>query len=308
MIPLVYLVRMETRLLHYFKTVVDEGSISRAAAALHMTQPPLSAALSQLEKDLGVQLLTRTPRGVIPTPAGQELATYAQETLGGMERMKRHLQNINHGGVGTLRLACVFPYLWGHLPKILDTLTTPTSTIDITLRAPAPLEVVTAVRRKIVDLGVLAVTSTEELQAKYGHEFEVFPGQHTALAVAIPAWLADLPDPLDLQLLNDEAWLMPESTLGVRSLPELIRQAWTQSDLTPTKEHYVESLATAVPLVIAGVGVTLMPDTFRDALSKDLSFKTIAQPIAHLEFAIIKDRSTPVTSAMQRFLDLAVTQ
>ncbi|WP_190273574.1 LysR family transcriptional regulator [Crystallibacter crystallopoietes] len=61
---------MNLRQLEYFLTVVAEGSFSRAAAALHMTQPPLSQSVIQLEKQLGVQLLHRHPQGVSTTLPG----------------------------------------------------------------------------------------------------------------------------------------------------------------------------------------------------------------------------------------------
>lgn len=69
---------MEFRLLRYFVAVVEEGHVGRAAARLHMTQPPLSRAIKQLETDLGVMLLRRTSTGVTPTGAGNAL--YAEAT------------------------------------------------------------------------------------------------------------------------------------------------------------------------------------------------------------------------------------
>jgi DNA-binding transcriptional LysR family regulator len=70
---------MELRLLQYFVAVVEERHIGRAAARLHMTQPPLSRAIRGLEAELGVTLLDRTPRGVVPTPGGEAL--YAEARL-----------------------------------------------------------------------------------------------------------------------------------------------------------------------------------------------------------------------------------
>ena len=64
---------MEFRALRYFVAVVEERNIGRAASRLYMTQPPLSRAIRAVERDLGVDLLLRTPAGVEPTPAGAVL-------------------------------------------------------------------------------------------------------------------------------------------------------------------------------------------------------------------------------------------
>lgn len=70
---LVSLLVIDLRTLRYFVAVVEEAHFGRAAVRLHMTQPPLSRAVRQLEDDLGCRLLERTRRGVTPTPAGSVL-------------------------------------------------------------------------------------------------------------------------------------------------------------------------------------------------------------------------------------------
>lgn len=302
-----YVLSMDTRLLTYFQAVIEEGSISRAAASLHMTQPPLSSALSQLEKNLEVKLFNRTARGVVPTPAGQELAAYARETLTTMERMKKRLQNIERGGIGTLRLAAVFPYLWGPLPGIISQMVAAESKVDVSLMAPAPLEILNAVRRKTADLGVIAVANLSELEEKYGHELEIHPALGTDLIAALPHRFSDMPDPIDFKSLDSEPWLMVETTLGVRSLPELVRQAWLEFGVTPQSEQFVESVSTALPLIVADLGVTLLPSTFQQAFSDTIAFRSVKQELPGLKFAIVRDRTVPVTSTMKKFIELAAS-
>ena len=77
---------MELRLLRYFVAVAEERHFGRAAARLHMTQPPLSRAIKQLETDLGVVLLHRSAAGVDLTPAGSALHTEARTLLAQAER------------------------------------------------------------------------------------------------------------------------------------------------------------------------------------------------------------------------------
>ena len=64
--------------LEIFAAVVREGSVTAGAQALHLSQPAVSRQLRQLEDELGVLLLARQPRGVVPTGAGAELARYAE--------------------------------------------------------------------------------------------------------------------------------------------------------------------------------------------------------------------------------------
>ncbi|WP_217370526.1 LysR family transcriptional regulator [Nonomuraea antri] len=79
---------MDLRLLRYFVAVAEERHFGRAAARLHMTQPPLSRAIRQLEADLGVVLLRRSPAGVTLTPAGATLHGEARNLLEQAEQVR----------------------------------------------------------------------------------------------------------------------------------------------------------------------------------------------------------------------------
>jgi LysR family nitrogen assimilation transcriptional regulator len=80
---------METRRLHYFVTIVDCGTITRAAELLHLAQPALSQHVAALESEFGQSLLVRSRKGVVATAAGRTLYRYAQGILR-LELAARH--------------------------------------------------------------------------------------------------------------------------------------------------------------------------------------------------------------------------
>ncbi len=89
---------METRELAYFVAVAEERHFGKAAARLGIAQPPLSRAIKQLERRLGVELFTRTSRGVDRTEAGDVLFDEARSILEAIEAATQRTRRAGQKG------------------------------------------------------------------------------------------------------------------------------------------------------------------------------------------------------------------
>jgi DNA-binding transcriptional LysR family regulator len=109
---------LELRHLRYFVAVAEELNFSRAAERMHMAQPPLSAAIRQLEQELSTELLLRTTREVKLTEAGAAFLEGARRTLAELDRARSAAQRAAAGEVGQLRIGFSWSARFETLPAI----------------------------------------------------------------------------------------------------------------------------------------------------------------------------------------------
>ena len=109
---------VELRHLRYFIAVAEELNFSRAAQRLHMAQPPLSAAIRSLERDLGVELFHRTTREVRLTDAGRAFLAGARRTLADADRAAEDAKRAAAGALGRLRIAYSWSTRFETLPAL----------------------------------------------------------------------------------------------------------------------------------------------------------------------------------------------
>lgn len=93
---------MDIRQLRYFVSIVDYGSLGKAAEKLYVAQPSLSHQVAKIEADLGVTLLVRSPQGMKPTPAGQALYRHARLVLRQMDQLQQEVKADTGGESGTV--------------------------------------------------------------------------------------------------------------------------------------------------------------------------------------------------------------
>ncbi|WP_042424917.1 LysR family transcriptional regulator [Streptacidiphilus anmyonensis] len=107
------------RQLEYLVTIVDEGSFTRAAERLHVTQPGLSHQFQALEREVGAPLLERLPRAVRLTPAGRAMLPHARAALADAERAATAARRAAGIATGELHLATLYSLSVGVLPAAL---------------------------------------------------------------------------------------------------------------------------------------------------------------------------------------------
>ncbi len=110
---------MDLRHLRYFIAVAEEQNIGRAATRLHMSQPPLTRQIQQLEEELGVQLFVRTPRGMELTPAGELLLEEARNIRAVVEQATERTQRAGQGRLGRLDIGIFGSAILDLIPNLL---------------------------------------------------------------------------------------------------------------------------------------------------------------------------------------------
>jgi DNA-binding transcriptional LysR family regulator len=104
--------------LRYFATVAEEGQITRAARKLHIAQPALSQAISQLEAELGIELLERHPRGVALTPAGDRFLEKARAALTATNEAALTAESLARAASQTIEVGYIGPLPTAHAPEL----------------------------------------------------------------------------------------------------------------------------------------------------------------------------------------------
>jgi DNA-binding transcriptional LysR family regulator len=146
---------VDVRELRYFTVLCEELHFGRAAGRLHISQPPLSQTIAQLEQKLGVRLLDRTTRNVTPTNAGQVLSAYARRILGELDDAVGATRRAASAEAGTLKLAVGALIRETMLPPLQYVISKRFPLLTVDVAEELGDEVLRRVQTGAADLGVL---------------------------------------------------------------------------------------------------------------------------------------------------------
>jgi DNA-binding transcriptional LysR family regulator len=239
------------RQLEYFVTVVDEGSFTRAAQILHVTQPGLSHQIQALERDLGGPLLERLPRKVRLTPAGRTALPHARASLAHAERTGSAARRASGVETGELHVGTLFSISVGVLPRALA----------VWRRRYPELQAHLVEFRHTEDL--IAAMEAGRADVAVGPTPPAWDGPASEIGVEefviVAAADTDLPtDPPRVRMVDlaDHDWVHFTALSG---LAGILDAACDAAGFQPRVSVRTEQSTSALNLVTAGLGIGLVP-------------------------------------------------
>lgn len=295
---------MELRHLRYFVAVAEESHFGRAAALLHIAQPPLSQQIKQLEQELGVRLLNRTTRHVELTPAGARFLERARNILAETEAATEEVRRVASGEVGRVSIGFVGTATYAVLPRLAQLLKTelPDLQVDLHGEILTP-ELVAGLRDHTLDLAILrppvgdADISVSTLRRE--RLVAVLSRRHP-LAGRDEVALADL---------RDETFISYPSHHRSVMYPTLL-DACRAAGFKPRQIQEVSETSTLVVFVAGGLGVALVPESVQDlAVSGACFIPLTGKPLTvELSVATRVDEESPHVHRVMQYLQDLVPQ
>ena len=237
---------IDPRRLRVLRALADHGTVTAAAAALHLTPSAVSQQLAALESEAGHPLLLRKGRRVSLTPAGELLVAHAHVVAAELERAQATLDALASGSSGRVAVAAFASAITQVVAPALAALKE--RSIELSVRDAEGHESV----RLLLD-GEIDVAITEEHRTT--DRFTRFPLYTEPFDVVLPP---DHPatGPVDLAALADEDWVV---TLPGNPLRDVVEMACAQAGFAPRIRHTSDDFRAIQALVAAGAGVALAP-------------------------------------------------
>lgn len=285
----------ELRLVRQFVVVAEELNFRRAAERLHMSQPPLSTAVRNLETDIGTTLLDRSKHHVRLTPAGQVFYKDAVRLLRFVEQARERARRTNCGLEGTLRLSFVPSAALDVLPEIFKRFQHNYPTVQLTLTAETTRRQLEDLQNGHTDLALLV----GPVYDSRGLELVGLRTQRFVLAVPIGHPLAKR-GKVKMKELAAESFVSFPAVEGMGFVNALLRACQT-AGFIPRVVQEASQMQAILTLVAGGLGIALVPSAMRRLHMEDVCFLEISDtkspPTYELVFAYANGNDNPVIPA-----------
>ncbi|MGX6448532.1 LysR substrate-binding domain-containing protein [Patulibacter sp. S7RM1-6] len=272
---------VELRHLRYFVAVAEELHFGRAAARLHMAQPPLSQAIRRLEAAVGVPLLARTSRSVRLTPAGAAFLDRARRTLRTVEDDVEEARRIGHGETGRLHVGFVGSAMLTTLPGVLRRYADAYPGVRLGLHESFTARVVDGLRAGDVDAGIVRdaepVEGLEATPMLTEPFVAVLPRDHPRAGAGA----------LSVGALAGTPFVFPPRAAGARAFEKPLALC-EEHGFRPRIAHEASHWLTILRLVGAGLGVSIGPACVRHIATAEVACVDLTEDRVRSELALLR--------------------
>ena len=245
-----------------FLEVARRGSVSRAAEALYITQPTLTARLHGLERELGAKLFVRTTRGMRLTEAGHAWVPYAERAMRALVEGTDALEQVMSASAGHLVIASAPAVSTYVLPGLLERFVAAHPRVEVSVRTGHTEELVDLVLREDVQLGLGRVIHHPDLELRPFHK-------EGLVLVSAPDHAFTRRRSVTMADVTAEKLIMFDRT---SSYYEITHAALLSSGVKLRRYMELDSIEAAKKMVERGLGVALLP---RTAVAREVEGRTL---------------------------------
>jgi LysR family hydrogen peroxide-inducible transcriptional activator len=283
---------MNLKDLKYLVALADTGHFGRAAERSFVSQPTLSAQLKKLEQTLGVKLVERQPKNVQLTEAGRQIVVHARRMLDEANQIVALGRNSADPLSGRLKVALIptiGPYL---LPRVMQKIRKALPHLRLMLYEHRTEGLLKLLHDGEIDLGILALpTPLDGLESRvlYRESFTVAVPNGHVLAGKSTVKVQDLKD--QCLLLLEDGHCLRDQALEVCS----------RVDAREAEDFRATSLETLRQMVVAGLGITLLPELAVDSpfgSQRGLTVLQFAKPAPMRTVGAVWRKSSTRTAAI----------
>ncbi len=297
-----YIYPMELRHLRYFIAVAEEGHVTRAARRLGMQQPPLSQQIRALERELGVQLFRRMPRGVELTDAGKVFLERARDILEEVDRAFASTRRTARGEqgrvvVGFTGSAPFHPFV----PRVIRAFREMSPLVSLILEESGSGELVQGLHNETIDAAFIRSPEADLMAG-----LVVRPLLEEEMVVALPVGhrlARDEHVALKLDALATETFVLYKRP-GGPGLYDTIIAACRNAGFSPRVGQEAPRILSTLNLVAAGIGVSIVPASLRRLQMDGVMYRMLTGSPELKAPLILACRPGENSAAVQRFIDL----
>ncbi|MBS0455414.1 MAG: LysR family transcriptional regulator [Proteobacteria bacterium] len=284
---------MDLRQLNYFIAVAEEKHIGRAAERLHVSQPPLTRHIQALEAELGATLFKRTPRGMLPTQAGQILLDEALGLRASLAQAAQRVRQAALGQAGRIGIGIYGSSVFGVIAELIAQFTSTHPDVEVVLNHAQTAEQVAALRQGRVQL-VFERWLPDEPDIR--GEFLASEPLFLALGERHPLAQKEV---VELEALQGETLVTGVAPNLIAGALQLCRNHGFEPKFAPP----VHDVVTATLSVITGRVVSLVPESMLNVHFPGIAYrplKTRGEASMDLHFYRLKDEESPLLDALLR--------